>query len=145
MYSSDDVAEFIDDRFIPVKVHVKEQGETFGRFGAEWTPTILVVDGNEKEHHRIEGFLPKDDLMAQLRLGLAHAARSRGDFTEAERIYRQLSGDEAQRDVAAEALYWAGVAKYKGTNDASALGETARAFKERFTDTPWAKKASIWS
>lgn len=130
---------------MPVRFHVKENPEGFGRFGAEWTPTILVVDANEKEQHRIEGFLPKEDFAAQLKLGLAHAARARGDFESAERFYRDLASDETNRDVAAESLYWAGVSRYKGTNDAAALGETAKAFAERFTDTPWAKKASVWN
>ena len=47
--------------------------------------------------------------------------------------------------MAAEALYWAGVAKYKATGDAAALGETAEAFSTRFRDSPWAKKASVWA
>jgi hypothetical protein len=36
------------------------------------------------------------------------------------------------------------VSKYKATNDASALGETAKAFGERFKESAWAKKASVW-
>ena len=47
-------------------------------------------------------------------------------------------------EAAAEAQYWAGVSKYKGTNDATALKETAQAFKQRYQDTSWAKKASVW-
>jgi hypothetical protein len=134
--------QFITDNFIPARAHVKENKEAFERFGAEWTPTILIVDGDAKEHHRIEGFLPADDYLAQLKLGLAHAARSRGEFADAEKRYRELSAGE--NDVAAESLYWAGVSKYKATNDASALGDTAKAFGERFTDSAWAKKASVW-
>jgi hypothetical protein len=139
------VSKFIEENFVPVKFHVKDNAEGFARFGAEWTPTILVVDTNEKEQHRIEGFLPKNDFIAQLKLGLAHAARSGNDFVSAERLYRELASDETNRDVAAESLYWAGVARYKATNDGSALADTAKAFTERFTDTPWAKKASVWS
>jgi TolA-binding protein len=78
-----------------------------------------------------------------VRLGLAHAARSRGDFADAERRYRELSTGEG--DVAAESLYWAGVSRYKSTNDASALGETANAFATRFPESAWAKKASVWT
>jgi hypothetical protein len=144
VYGSEKVAKFINDHFIPVKIHVKEQPEAFGRFGAEWTPTVLVADANEKEQHRIEGFLPAPDFTAQLNLGLAHAARSRGDFAEAEKIYRQLATDDAHEDVAAESLYWAGVAKYKATNEAAALADTAAAFKQRFTNSAWAKKSSVW-
>jgi len=44
-------------------------------------------------------------------------------------------------EVAPEAQYWAGVSKYKGSNDA--LKQTAEAFKNRYKDSSWAKKASI--
>jgi hypothetical protein len=142
VYPDPRVATFITENFVPARAHVKEQPEAFERFGAQWTPTILIADRNEKEQHRIEGFLPADDFLAQLKLGLAHAARTRGEFADAERRYRELSnGDD---EVAAESLYWAGVSRYKATNDAAALGETANAFSTRFKDSPWAKKSSVW-
>jgi len=142
VYPDPRVAQFITDTFIPARAHVKENQEAFKQFGAEWTPTILILDSHGKERHRIEGFLPADDFLAQLKLGLAHEARARGDFAGAERRYRELSSGEG--DVAAESLYWAGVSRYKGSNDPAALGETAKAFSTRFTDSPWAKKASVW-
>ena len=142
MYTDPQVSQFLTGNFITARAHVKENQEAFARFGAEWTPTILIMDQDANERHRIEGFLPADDFLAQVQLGLAHAARSRGEFADAERRYRELSNGEG--DVAAEALYWAGVSRYKATNDPSALGETAQAFSSRFTDSPWAKKASVW-
>ena len=96
------------------------------------------------ERLRFEGYLPAQDFLAQLRLGLAHAARARGDWADAERRYRELADDSSSGDVAPEALYWAGVSKYKGTGDGGALAETANNFKTRFTDSPWAKMASVW-
>lgn len=143
MYPAPDVEKLIGSEFTPARFHVREQPEAFPRFGAEWTPTIIIRDAEGKEHHRIEGFLPKDDFAAQLRLGLAHVAREKGDFERAESRYRELI-DDASADVAAEALYWAGVSNYKATNDASALGETARRMRERFPDSVWMKKASVW-
>lgn len=142
MYPDPTVAQFVVDTFVPARAHVKENPEAFQKFGAEWTPTILILDSHGREQHRIEGFLPADDFLAQLRLGLAHAARVRGNFTDAEQRYRDLSAGEG--DVAAESLYWAGVSRYKGTNDAAALADTAKAFSTRFTDSSWAKKSSVW-
>ena len=127
-----------------MRAHVKEQPDAFKRFGAEWTPTVLLLDPEGKERHRLEGFLPKEDYLAQLRLGMAHAARERGEFDDAERRYRELSDGRAPDDVAAEALYWAGFSKYKKSGDAEALAETNRAFKKRFTESAWAKKSSVW-
>ena len=143
MYPDPEVAGFITENFIPDRAHVKEQQDVFALFGAEWTPTVIITEADGTERHRFEGFLPKDEFLAQLRLGLAHRARGRNEFAYAERRYRELV-NAAPDDVAAEALYWAGVAKYKATNDGAALGETAKAFEKRFQTTTWAKKASVW-
>ena len=124
---------------------MKEQPEAFERFGAQWTPTILILDPSGVERHRIEGFLPAPDFLAQLKLGLAHEARLLGDFAKAERLYRELADDPTAGEVAPEALYWAGVSKYKGTGEPGALAETGEAFKTRFADSAWAKKASVWA
>jgi TolA-binding protein len=47
-------------------------------------------------------------------------------------------------DAAPEALYWAGVSRYKATGDATALKDTAAAFGTQYRESSWAKKASIW-
>jgi TolA-binding protein len=145
VYPDPKVAKFITENFVPARAHVKEQSEAFERFHAQWTPTVLILDSDGTERHRFEGYLPAPDFLAQLRLGLAQAARARGDWSEAERRYRELADNGAGPDVAAEALYWAGVSRYKGTGDAGALSETAENFKNRFTESPWAKKASVWA
>ncbi len=143
MYSDPEVQALIDTNFTPARFHVKEQPDAFPRFGAEWTPTVLISSSAGKERHRIEGFLPKEDFMGQLRLGLAHLARERGDFEGAENRYRELA-DNAQPDLAAEALYWAGVSSYKRTGDGDVLTDTARQMRARFADSTWMKKASVW-
>lgn len=143
MYPSEEVSSFVRENFIPARAHVKSEGAVFQRFNAQWTPTILVLDDKGTEHHRIEGFLPAPDFLAQLQIGLAHAARARNDFATAQRLYQQLSS--GSDDVAAEATYWAGVAQYKATNDPSPLGATATALRERFPNSAWAKKASVWA
>lgn len=149
MYPDERVERFVMREFIPTRVHVREQAEQFRalgkRFGAEWTPTLLVLDAGGTEHHRIEGFLPVDDLLAELMVGLGRIHFDAGEFDEAERRFRAAVDEHPDSDAAPAGLYWAGVAKYKSTNDASALAETGRAFQERYRDTTWAKKASVWS
>ena len=149
MYPDPRVAGFVLDHFVPVRVHVREQGDEFkrlgARYGVQWTPTILVLDAEGEERHRIEGFLPADDLIPQLMLGLGLAAFAHGDFADAEQHFRELVSDHPNADAAPEAQYWAGVSRYKATNDPSALRETARQFQQRYRDTPWAKKASVWA
>ena len=140
--------DLITNAFHPVRIHVREDADAWKKVGDElgvqWTPTVLVLDYAGVERHRIEGFLPADDFLAQVSLGLAKAAFSRGDFADAEKRYRAIVETFPQTETAAEALYWAGVSKYKHTNDPSALRDTATAFGERYQDSSWAKKSSVW-
>jgi TolA-binding protein len=149
VYTDPRVASFVTDNFIPVRVHVKRNADEYKRlsakYNAQWTPTILILDSDGNERHRIEGFLPADDFLAQLELGAAHAAFARHDFADAEQRFRATVDRHANDEVAAEALYWTGVARYKATGDAAALKDTARAFGQQYSGTTWAKKASVWA
>ena len=148
MYPDPRVVQFVERNFIPVRVHVKEQRDEFRRLGerlgSQWTPTTLLVDDTGTEHHRVEGFLPADDFLSQLALGIAKAAFARKDYAAAEQLYRDVVDSYPNTDAAPEAMYWTGVSKYRATNDPSALKDTNRAFTERYQDTSWAKKASVW-
>jgi TolA-binding protein len=93
----------------------------------------------------MEGFLPADDFLAQLILGSGRIAFHEQRWDEAAKLFRRVYEELPDTDTAPEALYWTGVTRYKETNDATALKETARAFTSRYTDTTWAKKASVWA
>ena len=139
----------VTEHFVPVRVHVKQNADEFRRLGerfsAQWTPTILIVDSEGTERHRIEGFLPVDDFLAQLALGRAKAAFARKDYGAAERLYADVLERFPSSDAAPEAQYWTGVSRYRATNDPAALNAVGRAFQQRFQDSTWAKKASIWN
>ena len=53
MYTDERVKELVTSRFIPVRVHVRENRDEWQRLSAEydvqWTPTILVVNPDGKE------------------------------------------------------------------------------------------------
>ena len=139
----------VTESFLPARLHVKDQKADFNRFsdryGANWTPTALFLDPDGVERHRIEGFLPADDFLAQLGLGLGQLAFHAGRHADAERHFRVVLERHPDSESAAEAQYWAGVSKYKATGDGSALAETARAFAQRYQSSSWAKKASVWN
>ena len=148
MYTDPRVIEFVTANFRPVRIHAVEQRDEFKRLGerfnAHWTPTILLIDKTGTERHRIEGFIPADEFLAQLELGLAKSAFERGKVDDAERRFRTIVERYPNTGAAPEALYWAGVSRYKGTNDAAALTDTARQFASKYTDSAWATKASVW-
>jgi outer membrane protein assembly factor BamD (BamD/ComL family) len=111
----------------------------------QWTPTVVIDDSEGTERHRFQGFLPVDDFLAQLELGLAHAAFARKDWGGAEERYRNILKDYSKTEAAPEALYWAGVAKYKASGDAASLKDTAEKFKKKYSKSTWAKKSSVWA
>ena len=117
------ILKLITDAFIPVRIHVKEDAEawkTVGTdLGVQWTPTILITDHGGVERHRIEGFLPAEDFLAQLALGLAKAA-SATVTSPTPRSACPVVEAHPKTETALEALYWAGVSRYKGTNDPTA-------------------------
>jgi len=132
-----------------VRVHVREQAEDYKRlgerFGVQWTPTILELDSQGQERHRIEGFLSKNDFLTQLMVGLGHAAFEREEWAGVQRAFHEALERDPHGDTAPEALYWEGVARYKATKNSAALAETARALAQRFAGATWTKKASIWA
>ena len=149
MWPDERVARFVAENFIPARVHVKDDAALFQKYGekyaAQWTPTVLELDAEGVERHRMEGFLPTEDFLAQLILGRAKIAFQEKKWDEAIKLFRRVYEELPDSDTAAEALYWTGVARYKSTNDPTALKETARAFSSRYSDSTWAKKASIWA
>ncbi len=128
---------------MPVKVHVKEQPDTFKRFGVQWTPVLMVRDPDRGEQHQWEGYLPPDDFIGQLELALAKSAFATERWADAERQFRKVADEHPATDYAPLALYYAGVSRYKG-GDAAALEATGRALRERYPDSGWAKKSSVW-
>ncbi|MFL5478386.1 MAG: thioredoxin fold domain-containing protein [Gemmatimonadaceae bacterium] len=143
------VVKFVNENFSPARVHVKDDPQLFQKYGekygAHWTPTILELDSDGAERHRIEGFLPNDDFLSQLMLGRAQIAFAAQQWDDAEKRFREIVDKFPNTDAGPEALYWAGVSRYKETHDPTFLKNTANAFKERYQDTTWAKKSSIWN
>lgn len=106
---------------------------------------MLLLDASGKERHRIEGYMPRAEFAAQLELGLARIAFVHKQWDEAERGYRNIAQRYGSSPTAAEAIYWAGVASYKRTSDHTALPLVSKELEQRFPNSLWTRKASIWA
>jgi hypothetical protein len=130
---------------VAVEAHIKEHPAYFHRFDAVWTPTVLILDSDGVERLRIEGYLPKEEFRAQLEMGLARIAFMRKQWADAEQRYTHVLERYPDSKVAPKAIYWKGVSRYKQTNDHRVLGEVSKRLKEKYRDSVWALKASVWS
>jgi thioredoxin-related protein len=128
-----------------VKVHIKERKPVFERFNVHWTPTQLILDSDGVERHRIEGFLPVEDYLAQLNLGLGKLQFQKEDYARAEETLHAVTESFPKTGAGPEACYWEGVAAYKKSNDAKYLATAAKALKRRYPGSEWTRKATVWS
>ncbi|HXD29643.1 MAG TPA: hypothetical protein VN643_00910 [Pyrinomonadaceae bacterium] len=103
------------------------------------------MDSSGEERWRIEGYLPKHEFRAQLEMGLARISLMAKKWVDAERMYDQIIERYAETAAAPEAVYWRGVSRYKKTSDHTLLGGVAVELGEKYPESVWAKKASVWS
>jgi len=131
------------DRLAALAARV-ERGQLDAETSAEACAVEAFFSGSMQEHHRVEGFLPVEDFLAQLKLALSKMAFEREEFQEASQRFRNICREHPASGAAAEACYWAGVAEYKARNEPSPLRETARFLGEHYPQSEWARKASVW-
>jgi thioredoxin-related protein len=144
-YADVEVSTFINENFLSVEAHIKEHPVYFHRFDAVWTPTVLIMDSSGEERWRIEGYLPKNEFRSQLEIGLARISFMDKQWADAEQRYTQVMERYPETAAAPEAVYWRGVSRYKRTNDHTVLGGVAEELEEKYPQSVWAKKASVWS
>jgi hypothetical protein len=138
------MADFIHANFVPLEAHIKEHPAYFKRFEALWTPTILVMDSEGEERYRIEGYLPKDWFRARLEMGLARVQFMHKKFADAQQGYAGIVERYGDLALAAEAIYWRDVCRYKATNDHTVLTPAAVELNEKFPGDEWTLKSAPW-
>jgi len=138
------VAAFIHQNFVPVEAHIKEHPAWFRRFGAIWTPTVLILDPEGAERWRLEGYLPKNEFRPWLEMGLARVDAMRKRWTEATERYRGVLESHPDSTFVPEAMYWQAVGTYQLAHDHTVLGKLAPELMKRFPGNIWTVKASVW-
>ena len=106
---------------------------------------MLVLDSDGVERTRIEGYLPKEEFRAELEMGLARVAFMHKHWADAERMYTDIANRFPNSKVAPEAIYWTAVSRYKATNDHTVLGGAPAKLNEKYPDSVWTSKASVWA
>lgn len=140
-YPNPSVIEFVQKRMIPLLVAYNAQ-PLAKDFNIQWTPTLITLDLDGKEHHRTIGFLPPQELIPSQMLGIAKCHFDAERFEEAIGILDKLLAEYPQSDSAAEAIYLHGVSRYKNTHQAKALKEAYERLQKDYPASEWTKRAS---
>jgi len=139
-YPDEKVSSFINDNMIPLQVRFDAQPLSTV-FNIKWTPTLITLDANGKEHHRTVGFLAPEELIPSLLLGMGKSYMEMDQFDKALAKIEKLLSEYPKSDSVPEALYWRGVCSYKATDDTVPLKEAYEQLKAEHASSEWTKRA----
>lgn len=139
-YPNEKVAEFVGRHMVPVQVLFNAQ-PLAADFQVKWTPTVITLDEEGLEHHRTVGFLPPEEFIPSLILGIGKAHFDREKSEPAMEWLDRLLKDYPRSDAAPEAVYLRGVAQFKRSHRPEALKEIYERLQAEYPSSEWTKKA----
>ena len=140
-YPDSRVVEFINGRMVPVQMLYDAQPFA-STYNIKWTPTMIVLDGEGKEHHRIVGFLPPDEFIPALLLGIGKTAFDKDELDKAMTDFDKVVTAYPRSAAAPEAMYLRGVVQFKKSHQAEPLKEAFEQLKRDYPASEWAKRAT---
>lgn len=139
-YPDSKVVSFISENLIPLQVQFDAQ-PLASDFNVKWTPTLVTLDADGREHHRTVGFLAPDELIPSLLLGMGKSCYENERFDEALSYLEKIVVDYPKSDSAPEAHYLRGVCRYKSTHDPKPLKEAYEQLRDKYPSNEWTKRA----
>lgn len=142
-YPNVKVFDFIQGEVVPLRVPA--DSPLAAEFKVTWTPTLVTLDYYGKEHHRTVGFLPADELIPSLELGMAKTDFDTGQYNDAIIHLDRLLRYYPASGFAPEAVFLRGVSRFKSSHDAKPLKEAYEKLAADYPDSEWAKRAHPYS
>ena len=140
-YPDSRVAEFVNSRMIPIQMLYDAQPYA-SAYSVKWTPTMIVLDGDGKEHHRIVGFLPPEEFIPGLLLGIGKTAFDRDELDRAAADLDKIVSAYPRSAAAPEAMYLRGVVQFKKSHQGEPLKAAFEQLKRDYPESEWAKRAA---
>ena len=139
-YPENKVVEFVRKSLIPLQVAFDAKPLS-ADFNIKWTPTIITLGPDAKEHHRTVGFLDQDGFISNSMLGIGKFHFDNDRYPEALTFFENIIADYAQSDVVAEAIFLQGVSRYKKSGDPKPLKEAYESLSSDYPNSEWTKRA----
>jgi len=135
------VIVFINQNVIPIRLP-HDHKPLAEKFQVKWTPALVTLDMEGKEHHRTVGFLSPEELIPSLLLGKAKIDFDHEDFSNALLTLGDLLQGYPKSAAAPEAIFLRGVCGYKNAHNPKALKEAYERLAKDYPDSEWTKRAS---
>ena len=139
-YPDGNVIDFVNNRMIPIRL--LSDAQPYAKdFNIKWTPSIITLDESGKEHHRVVGFLPPEELIPAMMLGIAKVNFDLDRFDEALAELERIIAEYPKSKATPEAIYLRGVSGYKSTHDAKSLKAAYEKLHAEYPDSEWTARA----
>ena len=139
-YPNDTVKNFVQESFIPLLIQFDAKPLS-SDFNIKWTPTLITLGIDKREHHRTVGFLDPDAFIANSLLGIGKYHFDNDQYPESLSFFEKIISEQPQSDSVAEAIFLRGVARYKNSGDPKPLKEAYETLSSQFPDSEWTKRA----
>src|SRR5207302_3609942 len=113
------------------------------RFNAVWSPTLFGFDWDLFRLREVVGYLPVESLLAELLMTRARHALRRSRPDDALGLFDELGHDYSEAAIAAEALYWRGIAAFRLSADKDTLWRVWLRLAQRYPALVWAAKITL--
>ena len=143
-YPNKAVIEFINSNMIAVRAR-HDQKPLAENFKVKWTPALVTLDVDGTERHRTVGFLPPEELIPSLMLGIGKAHLERGEFPQAIPRFENLFSQYPKSGAAPEAVFFLGVARFQSTHDPKFLKKAYDQLAAQYPQSEWTTRASPYS
>ena len=139
-YPDNKVIEYIKKSFIPLQI-AYDAKPLSDDFNIKWTPTLITLGLDGKEHHRTVGFLDPDAFIANALLGIGKYHFDNDRYPEALSFFKTMIADHSKSNAVAEAIFLQGVSRYKNSGDPKPLKEAYESLSSRYPNSEWAQRA----
>lgn len=134
------IAAFVQENFIPLQI-AHDAKPLSKDFNIKWTPTLITLGIDGREHHRTVGFLNPEDFIANGLLGLGKYHFDNDRYSETLALFEDLISNHPKSDNVPEAIFLRGVARYKSSGDRTPLKDAYETLSSHYPDSEWTKRA----
>lgn len=140
-FTDPEVIAVLNERFIPLSLHLFNDRAITREWGIFWTPTVLFADRSGKVRYTSINYVPAGTMLDILDIGEAMVHMRWKEHGRSIALLRAVERRHPDGPMTAEALYWRGIAEY--FRDGNVPASAKRVWAEitrRFPDSIWAER-----
>lgn len=140
-YPDRKVSDFVMEALIPLRIPADAEPLATD-FTLRWTPTLIILDTNGKEHSRTVGFIAPEEFIPTILLGIVKTYFDLRQFDPAIQALEKIINSYQQSFAAPEAIYYRAVCVYKTVHDVGGLKKAYERLAKEYPQSEWVKRAA---